>query len=336
VYPRGVPSPEAISFRAGEATLAGELMLPQGPPLADRRGRYPWVLLIGSWLPRDEDGAYDDRGHPAWFGSGPTAPRRPGLLVRLAEALARQGVASFRYATRGCADSGGDWASSDLFTRIDDARDALGAMRGRRELDIARSGVLGHGEGALIGLSVAIADPAIGALTTVGAPARSLRDLLRRGAALRTQSGEEHEHPFIAALDGVAEELIERADRREPSVNLRLNGLGEEAELQLAGWEQAFHTPGLALATMLHRSVTLAQGERDTWAGMDEAELLADTLRVAGNQPRTLAVQGAGHDLHEAADGVIEEIARDLAERLVPRELPPVLVALQELGEDAG
>jgi predicted esterase len=330
-----VPQREAITFRAGEVTLAGELLLPEAPPPAERRGRYPWVLLIPSWLPRDRDGAYDDRGHPTWFGSGPMAPRRPGLLLRLAEALAAQGVASFRYATRGSADSGGDWAASDLFTHIDDARDALGAMRGRRELDIARTGLLGHGEGALIGLSVAIPDPAVGALTLVGAPARSLRDLLRRGAALRGRSGEDRQHPVVAALDRNAEELIERSERHEPSVHIGL-GSGQDAELRLAGWEQGFHTPALALATMLHRSVSLVVGELDTWAGPDEADLLAATLREAGNDPALTVIPRAGHDLSEATDAQIAEIAGDLAARLVPRELPPVLVALQELDVDAG
>ena len=41
---------EALSFTAGEATLAGTLLLPDGA------GPYPWVVLVASWLPRDRDG----------------------------------------------------------------------------------------------------------------------------------------------------------------------------------------------------------------------------------------------------------------------------------------
>ncbi len=121
--------------------------------------------------------------HPGWFDArtDPTV----GLLGRVARALAAGGVASFRYDPRGCGASGGSWEESGLFTRIDDARDAIGALRGRDELDLRRCGILGHGEGALVAMAVVIGDPVLSALTLVAPPARSFRDLLRRGAARR-------------------------------------------------------------------------------------------------------------------------------------------------------
>src|SRR6266540_1385273 len=63
VYPRGMSRPEAISFTAGNLTLAGELLLPEETH-AGTAGRRPWVLLLPSWLPRDRDGAFDDHAHP--------------------------------------------------------------------------------------------------------------------------------------------------------------------------------------------------------------------------------------------------------------------------------
>ena len=327
-----MPRPSEVRFLAGDATLAGELLLPDAPPPSDRRDRYPWVLLLASWLPRDRDGRVDAAGHPGWFAPGPTATARSGLLRRLALALAERGVASFRYDPRGCAASDGDWSASDLFTRIDDARDALGAMRSRPELDLARTGIVGHGEGALIGLSVAIADPAVGALTLLGAPARGLRDILRRGAAERGRTATDRVHPFVAALDRFSEELIERADRREPAMLLPLPGGGGTVTLALAGWEQGLHTPALALATMLHRSTSLVHGDRDAWSHPDESRLLLAALREAGNEPGFRLVPAAGHEIAEASDALIGELAADLAGRLLPRELPPVLLALEELG----
>jgi uncharacterized protein len=330
VYPRGVLQPEPIRFRAGDLTLAGELLLPDVSRAPDSR-RIPWVLLLPSWLSRDRDGAFDDGRHPTWFGHGPMAPHRPGLLRRLAEALAEQGVASFRYDSRGCGESDGDWAASDLFTRIDDARDALGAMRSRRELDLARTGIVGHGEGAVLALSVAIADPAVGALTLIGAPARSLRHQLRRGVAMRSSTGTDREHPLVAALDRWSEELVERAERREAELSLRLPGR-EAVVLNLATWEQGFHTPAIALATMLHRSVSLFHGAADTWCHPDEANLLQSVLEASGNPPELRMLPGAGHDLAEAPDDAIAAIATDLAGRIVARPLPAVLVAIQEMG----
>lgn len=333
VYPRGVLLPEPIRFRAGDLTLSGELLLPDQPTGPDARRQIPWVLLLPSWMPRNRDGAFDDGRHPTWFGQGPMAPHRPGLLLRLAEALAELGVASFRYDPRGCGESDGDWATSDLFTRIDDARDALGAMRSRRELDLARTGIVGHGEGAVIALSVAIADPAVGALTLIGASARSLRHQLRRGAAMRARTGADLQHPLVAALDRWSEELIERTQRREAQLALRLPGPEHErVTLNLAGWEQSLHTPAIALATMLHRSVSLVHGTADAWSHPDEAELLRSVLEAAGNQPDLRVLSGLGHELAEAPDEAIREVAQDLAARLVPRPLPAVLLAIQEMG----
>ncbi len=330
MYPRAVPRPVEITFRAGEADFAGELLLPDPDRLAGRGDRVPWVLMIPSWLPRDRDGALDDRGHPDWFASGPMAPPRPGLLRRVAAGLARQGVASFRYDPRGCGASQGDWAASSLFDRIDDARDALGAMRGRPELDLARTGLLGHGEGAAVALSVAVPDPVVSALTLVGPSARSGRDVLRRAAASRGRTGTDRQHPLVAAFDHASEELVERVARHDASMTVRLRGTpGQLLTVELRGWEQAFATPPRALATMLHRSVRLVHGIHDDWADPDESRLLHAVLAGAGNDPGLQLVADAGHDLAEAPDTLIEGIAADLARRLEPRPLPPVLQALE-------
>ncbi|TMB57105.1 MAG: alpha/beta hydrolase [Chloroflexi bacterium] len=317
---------EELRVSAGKVNLAGTLTLPDEPALPDRRGRYPNVLLLPSWLPRNRNGTYDRASHPTWFSP---APLPPGLLARLAEALAGHGVASLRCDARGSGDSEGSWEQADLFTRIDDARDMLGAMRGHGALDLRRTGIVGHGEGAGVALAVAIGDPAVSALTLIGAAARSWRDVLRRAVAARGRDGGDRRHPIVAAIDRWSEDLIERAERREGSFELYL-GRGERVTMALAGIEQAINTPPLALATMLHRSVGLVHGTDDLWVDPDESRLLAAAFGGEGAvQPRL--VSNAGHDLDEASDELIDELAADLAARLVPRELPPVLVAIDEM-----
>jgi len=316
---------QELKVTAGDATLAGTLTLPDAPP--DGRGRYPAALLLPSWLPRTRDGAWDRVGHPAWF--APSEPG-PGLLARLAEALAAHGVATLRCDPRGCGVSDGAWEAVSLFTRIDDARDMLAAMRSHASLDLRRTAIVGHGEGATLALSVAIGDPAVSALTLIGPSARSWREVMRRGVAERARTGTDLQHPLIAALDRVSEELIERAERREPAIGLHVRGAGA-VRLQLAGVEQAIHTPALALATMLHRSVALVHGELDAWSDPEESALHEQALRGAGNQPSRQVVAAAGHDLAEAPDAIVDEVAADLAARITPVELPPVLVALEEM-----
>lgn len=315
---------EELRFRAGDLTLAGTLTLPDGD------GPHPWVLLVGSWLPRDRDGAWDRDRHATWYGTERRGPVGP--LRRLAEALARHGTAALRYDPRGCGESEGSWERADLFTRIDDARDAVGAMRSRADLDLRRGAILGHGEGAGVALSVAIADPAVAAVGLVGPSARGFRDVFRRGVAARARSGRDRDLAAVEALDRSSEELIERADRREAEMRLVLPD--DEVRLALAGWEQAFHTPPVALATMLHREVVIAHGDADAWASPTESVLLAAALRVGGNDPLVRLVPGAGHELAEAADGTFDAIAAALAERIRPRELPPVLVAIEEMRAD--
>jgi alpha-beta hydrolase superfamily lysophospholipase len=323
-----MPRSEELRVRAGDVSLAATLLLPDAPPDAES-GRYPNVLLLSSWLPRNRDGGYDRSGHPGWF--APRPPTEPGLLARLADALAARGVASLRADPRGCGGSDGTWEAVTLFAKIDDARDLLAAMRGRPDLDLRRTGIVGHGEGAGTALAVAIGDPAVSALTLIGAAARSWRDTLRRAAATRGRDGTEHEHPIVAAIDRWSEDLLERAERREASLTLPLRG-GGEATLALAPFEQAIHTPPIALATMLHRSVSLVHGGADSWSDPEEATLLAAALRDAGNEPAVRILPGSGHDLAEASDEVIGEVAADLAGRLLPRELPPVLLAIEEMG----
>jgi pimeloyl-ACP methyl ester carboxylesterase len=79
---------------------------------------------------------------------------------------------------------------------------------------------------------------------------------------------------------------------------------------------------------MLHRNVVIAHGTADVWADADESVLLASVLPEAVR----LEVAGAGHGLEEASDARIGEIAAALASRIEPRELPPVLVAIEEMG----
>ncbi|MEP6807068.1 MAG: alpha/beta fold hydrolase, partial [Chloroflexota bacterium] len=282
---------QELNIRAGDANLSGTLLLPDARPGDDQQDRIPSVLLIPSWLPRDRDGADDRIGHPDWFAPG---PKQLGLLARMADALAARGVASLRADPRGCGRSDGAWEEVTLFAKIDDARDMLAAIRGRRELDLRRTGIVGHGEGAGIALAVAIGDPAVSALTLIGPAARSWRGTLRHAAARRGREGTDQAHPIVAAIDRWSEDLIERADRREASMTLPLQG-GAAATLSLAPFEQAIHTPPLALATMLRRSVALVHGTADTWSDPGESALLAASLASAGERAQIRLVPEAGH-----------------------------------------
>ena len=83
---------------------------------------------------------------------------------------------------------------------------------------------------------------------------------------------------------------------------------------------------------MLHRNVVLAHGADDAWADPDESRPAAQpSLPDAGNS-RLQLIDGAGHDLPRRADAAIGELADALVARIEPRELPPVLLAIEEMG----
>ena len=151
---------------------------------------------------------------------------------------------------------------------------------------------------------------------------------------MRARTGGDLQHPFVAALDRWSEELIERIERREAELALRLPGPEHERlTLNLAGWEQGLHTPAIALATMLHRSVSLVHGAADAWSHPDEAELLRLVLEAAGNEARREVMPGRGTRARRSA-------ARGRSPRspaTSPRaswhgSLPLVLLAIQEMG----
>lgn len=319
---------ENVHITAGAVTLSGTLTRPDPTVDGPGSGRRPAVLLLPSFLPRDRNGRFDRRRHRGWF--LPPARHEKAILSRLATALGARGIVTLRYDKRGCGRSGGRWTQAGLFTLVDDARDALAVLRGQPDVDPARIGLVGHGEGAWLALGVAAADPAVGPLTLIGAPARGLRDVLRRGAAERARRAlgdhPEPRHRFVMGLDRALEELIERGGRGEPQMTLILPG-GQRTTLGLAAWEQGMQISTRALATLQSRSVTIVHGADDAWVDPDEAALLEAALNGTG-APLRLVVPGAGHDLGEASPDLFRDLASDLVARLQPRRLPTALLSI--------
>jgi uncharacterized protein len=98
------------------------------------------VLLAGSG-PADRDEAVE--GH------------RPFAV--LADYLTRNGIAVYRYDKRGILRSTGDYSMVVTDTLADDGFAAVKALRARK--DIARVGVIGHSEGALLAAMIAADHP---------------------------------------------------------------------------------------------------------------------------------------------------------------------------------
>ena len=121
---------EEICFNNGEVSLAGTLALP------DNARDVPVVVMVSGSGQQDRD---------------ETLMEHKPFAV-LADALAREGIASLRYDDRGCGGSAGVFADA---TTADFASDAASAVKFLRDRGFTKVGVLGHSEGGTIAFLLA-------------------------------------------------------------------------------------------------------------------------------------------------------------------------------------
>lgn len=114
---------------------AGTLVRPRGP------GPYPAVLLVGRTGGRERDRV--ERGFPTFR--------------RLAEALAKAGIASLRLDDHGVGTVDRAFEVT-TFDRLEDARLAVARLREDPSIAPDRVGVVGHDEGALVATWAAVYD----------------------------------------------------------------------------------------------------------------------------------------------------------------------------------
>lgn len=118
-------SQEDVSFKNGDAVLKGTLTLPEG-----YNRETPVVIMVtGSGLQNRDEEIFDHKP-----------------FAVLADALARNGIASLRYDDRGFGESTGDAVKCTTEDLKNDALAGVELLRGR----FNRVGVLGHSEGGTI------------------------------------------------------------------------------------------------------------------------------------------------------------------------------------------
>ena len=321
---RHAPAPCRVPFRAGDLRWPGCWSSPTRAADAAPMGAAA-PLVRPAAIATDR---FDRDGHPGWFADRTDGER--GLLARLAAALAdarRRLVPLRRARLWGVRGQRGRRAtcSAGSTTRATPSRPCA---RTAGSTSAARA----SWHTARVRCSASASPSATRCcrrMTLIGAPARSLRDVMRRGAAERARTGIDRDAPVRGSArswDGGAD----RAGRPARGWRCRSASGRDATSLGLAGWKQTFDTPGLALATMLHRSVTLVHGERDAWVDPEESDLLA--RRSARGRKRAAscaASRGVATTSPRRRGRRHRAIAADLAERLVPHELPPVLLAIE-------
>jgi pimeloyl-ACP methyl ester carboxylesterase len=165
IAPAGnVPRPpyveHEITVTNGPVRLAGTLTVPQGA------GRFPLVVMITGSGPQNRD--EDILGFK--------------IFQVIADRLARQGIATYRYDDRGVGGSTGSLAGATTPDLAGDAQAALAALKSRTEIDPRRIGMLGHSEGATVAAIAAPRSPDVSFLVLLAPPGARGEDMLRQQA----------------------------------------------------------------------------------------------------------------------------------------------------------
>ena len=120
---------EAVKFNSKKTVLEGTLTIPK------RKGPFPAVLLLGRTNGSDRE--------------------NQGLFTRLAGRLGEEGYAVLRFDGRGIGSSGGTALSATGGEQYEDSIAALDYLLQKKEIDVNRVAVIGHGEGAFFASKLA-------------------------------------------------------------------------------------------------------------------------------------------------------------------------------------
>ena len=139
---------EEVSFRNGDATLAGTITYPEG---WNGRKKIPVAIMVtGSGSQNRDEEIYE---------------HKPFLVI--ADHLARNGIATLRYDDRGFGASTGDAVNATTADLRDDALAGLSLLRSRKEFK--KVGIIGHSEGGEIAFMLG-ADEKVDFLVSLAGP----------------------------------------------------------------------------------------------------------------------------------------------------------------------
>ena len=270
-------------------TLGGTLTLP-----ATGRAPFPAVVTVTG------SGAHHRDGNRT-----PGHPYRP--FRDIANALAGCGVATLRLDDRGVGDSTGDADAATAEDTAGDVRAALRFLRGRKDLDPRRVGLIGHSYGGEIAPMVAAEDPSVAALVILAGPALPFRETMRYQHRYRIEND-----PAIAASDREAA-LAEAMRQQEANV-----AASREA------WRRSIQDRDpLPTARRLRMPVLILHGLTDRAVDPEDARMLERAIRDGGNRrvERRL-FPGVNHHFQRDPVG-----AREGYDRLPTQDLAPEVLA---------
>lgn len=280
------PGDEAVFIPAFGFNLGATVTKPKGAP-----ARAPAVVLLAGSGVGDRDGA------------GIGVP----MLAHLAGALADAGFLVVRYDKRGNGQSGGRAESATLADFAEDTRAVVKWLSDRKDVDPKRIAVVGHSEGAWVGMLAASRDRRIAALVSLAGASVTGAELL-----LEQQQ---------AALDRLTLTADDRAAR------VALQKQIQAAALTGKGWEgvppavrREADTPWFQSVLAFDPAQTIKKvrqpllfvhGALDKQVPVSHVDRLADLARKTSDSKsvEVVTVRGVNHMLVPAVTGEVSEYA---------------------------
>ena len=253
---------EEISVQTSKGhILAGTLTLP-----SDSDPPYPAVLLMTGSGPhiRDHQGTQ-------YY---PIASWKP--FRQIADEISRKGIAVLRMDDQGAGCSeGGPIENVTIQEVADDYQSGIKYLRGRKDIDKERIGLLGLSEGGIIGPMIAASDPSIRALVIMAGTATNGFKIIEYQHRLKIQERSELSDAEIEKeLANYMEGFNQYISRGEGTI-----------------WFRSFldYMP-LPAAQNVFCPVLILHGDKDAQVPVNHAHLLAKAIRSNGNKDVTVKI----------------------------------------------
>ncbi|MFC5549920.1 alpha/beta hydrolase [Massilia aerilata] len=286
---------QAMTLETASGAVHGSLRLPAG------KGKAPVVLIVAGSGPTDRDG------------NNAMLPGHNDGLKMLADALAQAGFASLRYDKRGIGASKAamlDEVQLRFDTYVDDAAAWIAKLKADPRFTSVT--VIGHSEGALIGMLAAERAGAAAYVSLAGVAESP-------GAVLRKQLAGKLPPPLAADNERILASLEQGKPVAEVPPAL-MAFYRPSVQPYMISWMQ--YVPAARIAA-LRMPVLIVQGTTDIQVGVEQAQ----ALKAARPDAQLAIIPGMNHVLKAVAADVPNPVASygDPALPLHP-QLAPVIV----------
>lgn len=280
---------EEVGFSNGDACLKGTLTLPEGYD----RGTPVVIMVTGSGLQNRDEEIFD---------------HRPFAVI--ADALARNGIASLRYDDRGFGESTGDAVNCTTEDLMNDALSGINLLRQR----FNRVGVIGHSEGGTISLMLAADNNADFIVSLAGMVVSGKELLLDQNRLHLSQAGyspqivDDYCNLMALAFDG-DESMLRKMEASSLPTELKQNLLSGLTQLKTQYMQYFLSSDVRGKLGGIHIPVLALNGTKDTQVFHEKNLGALNNGLPSNDKNKVIALDGLNHMFQHCQTGSINEYA---------------------------